>query len=127
MTNPFSFPHQALIASAARIVSAMLVLVPLFSLPACTKPDKPTSPGAQTPPAAGSTAGYTLELTPPDPTRNSTLLLTPKGFFLTDARIVWMVNGAADPDASAVQYQATGAARGDTIMAKAVLKDGEVL
>jgi hypothetical protein len=107
----------------------LLIAIPVFLL-SCTS-GKPAATTVQKTPVAesrvGPAAGYTLEITPPEPSRNSVLVLTPKGFYLSEATITWLVNGMVVTGASTGQLQATEAAKGDTVQAKAVLRGIEIL
>lgn len=101
------------------------IVISLFLL-SCTS-GQPATVKAQKPSDAESGNGsgaYTLEITPTDPTRNSILTLTPKGFNLSQARIMWLVNDMIDSNEAT--FKATRAAKGDTIQAKAILRDTEI-
>ncbi len=76
--------------------------------------------------AATQSASYSVEITPEDPNRRSTLQLIPKGFSLSDARISWLINGIADPEAVSGYYQPSKASRGDAIEARVAFKDKEI-
>jgi hypothetical protein len=106
-----------------------LVIVIGLLLCACTSAsDRPSTPGtgqrvAQPGPAKGAPA---LEIMQSEPTRNSTLSVNANGFNLAEATLVWLVNGAIVEGYSTSQFKASEASRGDTIQAKAVLKDQEI-
>ena len=74
-----------------------------------------------------SSGPASVEITPVEAARNATLNLNAKGFNLSDATIVWLVNNAIVDGAATSQFLAKDAVRGDTIQAKAVLKDRELL
>lgn len=75
-------------------------------------------------PASGAA---TLEITPGEAVRNSILNLNAKGFNLSEAAIVWLVNDTIADDSSSPQFRPTDVVRGDAIQAKAVLKDQTIL
>lgn len=69
-----------------------------------------------------------IEINPSEATRNSTLALTVKGFKLEEAKIEWLVNGGrVAPQAIPKQFKTTEANKGDTVQAKAVIDDKEIL
>lgn len=70
---------------------------------------------------------YTLEITPLEPMRNSIIHLIPHGFNLSDAKIVWLVNGNLTTSPEPNQFKAKETNRGDKIQAKAMIKGSEVL
>ena len=106
-----------------------LVIVIGLLLCSCTSAsDKPATPGTgqsvtQPGPAKGAPG---LEIMQNEPTRNSTLSVNANGFNLAEATLVWLVNGAIVEGYSTSQFKASEASRGDTIQAKAVLKDQEI-
>ncbi len=111
------------------MIMSVILLVSVLPL-ACTSEKSATTPSQKAAGADNRTSppgGYALEITPAEPDRNSTLILTPKGFNIADARIIWMVNSSIDPEATASQYQPVNAARGDSIQAKAVFQGAEIL
>lgn len=117
----------------------LISTIALFSLISCSS-EKPADVGSQKPPqdgkgavavapqeqAVAGSAAYSLEITPVDATRNSTLNVTPKGFILQDARIVWLLNGNPVSVVMPNQFKATDAKKGDTVQAKAVVQDKEI-
>ena len=109
----------------------LLFIIPLLLL-SCTseKPPAAVSGGvSKTSPAPGATGGvYTLEITPGNPTRNSTLNLIAGGVDLSLARITWLVNGT--PVGGPTQYNGFSAketARGDRVQAKAFFRNNEII
>jgi len=70
---------------------------------------------------------FSLEITPVDATRNSTLNLIPKGLNLSDAKIEWLVNGRAVVSPIPNQFKAAEARKGDTVQAKAIIQGKEIL
>ncbi len=113
------------------LVIALLMLfmfIPLFSC----KSDKTsanisvqqasTQMGTET-----QSAAYSVEIIPENPNRRSTLQLIPKGFSLSDARISWLINGIADPEAVSGYYQPSKASRGDVIEARVAFKGKEII
>lgn len=82
--------------------------------------------GGTSPAPSASSGSYSLEITPPEATRNSTLYLNPKGFNLGDAKIEWLVNG--EPAVSPAQnyFKAAEVRKGEGVQAKATLRDKEI-
>jgi len=70
---------------------------------------------------------YSLEITPVDASRNSTLLLIPQGFNLSDAKIEWLVNGNPAAISLPAQFKAAETKKGDTVQAKAIIQGREIL
>jgi hypothetical protein len=110
----------------ARIMDKLLhVLIPFFLL-SCTS----GKPAANKPGGAGHVAptsgAYTLEITPRDPTRNSTLNLTARGFELSEASVTWLVNGAILSSAGKNQTKASETSREDVIEARAISHGQEI-
>lgn len=70
---------------------------------------------------------YSIEITPKDASRNSTLYVVPKGFNLPDARIEWLVNGKPVISSLPYQFKAADTRRGDTVQAKAIIEGREIL
>lgn len=70
---------------------------------------------------------YSVQISPADASRDTTLYLIPAGINLSDAKIQWLVNG--NPIAGAVSYKlrAPEIKRGDTVQAKAIIKGMEIL
>jgi hypothetical protein len=97
------------------ILSVMSLL--LLSCEAGKPPAKPAPVNAQ----------YTLEITPKDPMRNSTLILISKGFNLPEAVITWMVNGQPVADVSGPRITVSEVQKGDTVQASASVAGVAVL
>lgn len=110
-------------------------LLSFFLLLSCSS-DKPSdisgqkSPGGTGNPPVTSRAGdaigsFSIEISPENATRNSTLHLLTRGFSLAEADVAWLVNGApveSPPD----QLKATENRKGDTVQAKAVIQGKEI-
>lgn len=76
----------------------------------------------------GTTEGsYALDIISSEFTRNSILILKARGFDLSEATIVWMINGRVATDSARAQLKASEAKRGDEVQAKAILRTQEVL
>jgi hypothetical protein len=71
------------------------------------------------------TRPYTLELSPTEISRKSTLRLIPKGFDLSHARIEWQVNDRPFTTPVSTQFDGADAAKGAVIQAKATIGDGD--
>lgn len=70
---------------------------------------------------------YSLEIMPADASRTSVLSLSSKGFNLSDASIVWLVNGNPVISETPSQFKAAEIKKGDMVQAKAMVKDREIL
>ena len=81
--------------------------------------------GTSLPGSTGS-ALYSLEITPADARRNSTLYLRSRGFNLQDARIEWLVNSVPAKSPQPDRFTTADTKKGDSIQAKAILKDKEI-
>lgn len=76
----------------------------------------------------GTTEGCcALDIISTEFTRNSILILKARGFDLSEATIVWMINGRVATDSTRTQLKASEAKRGDEVQAKAILRTREVL
>lgn len=82
---------------------------------------------------AGSTSAvseqkYSIEISPAEPTRNSTLAMSFQGFKASDASIEWRVNGVPAPVQEPLyKFSAAGTKRGDRIQARAVYQGQEIM
>lgn len=83
--------------------------------------------GKDVPPAAVIGVQYSLEIIPVDASLSSVLSLASKGFNLSDAKIVWLVNGTPVVSETPSQFKAIETNKGDTVQAKAMVKDREIL
>ena len=112
--------------------SFALLFLPLVlssaALVSCTSEEKPsvTSPPA----AVGAGSPHALKISPKEPTRNATLTLFSAGFDLSEARIVWLIDG--EPTGTTEPGRLVAAdmfeiRKGVTIQAKAVVEGVEVL
>ncbi len=69
---------------------------------------------------------YSLEIMPADASRSSALSLASKGFNLSDAKIVWLVNGTPTVSETPSQFKAIETKKGDMVQAKAMVKGREI-
>lgn len=84
-------------------------------------------PASAVPYQAPSTGEYELVLGPPDADTNAGLYLGAKGFNLAQAKIDWLVNSTMPyPGESAAMLKAGIAKKGQSVQARAILKDREV-
>lgn len=115
-----------------------LIILSLFlscssEKPADTAKGKPVKPkdisisGKDAPSAAVREVKYSLEIIPADASRSSVLSLTSKGFSLSNAKIVWLVNGNPAVSESPSQFKAIETKKGDTVQAKAIVNGREIL
>ncbi|TAN40385.1 MAG: hypothetical protein EPN25_07950 [Nitrospirae bacterium] len=123
-------------------MKAILIALVIISLSACSS-DRPagqagqqtpgqqspgtTAGGGQQPGSAGDSAALALMITPPEPIRNSTLLLIPRGFNIAEAEIEWLVNGVRVKTPDPQQFVASNMKKGETIQARATSKGTEIL
>ena len=77
--------------------------------------------------AVVSDSQYSLSISPAQAYRGTTLSLIPFGFNLSDAEIVWMVNGNPVISETPSQFKAVEIKKGDMVQAKAIVKDREIL
>ena len=76
----------------------------------------------------GTTEGCcALDIISSEFTRNSILILKAQGFDLSEATIIWMINGRVATDSARAQLKASEAKRGDEVQAKAILRKQEIL
>lgn len=69
-----------------------------------------------------------IEINPSEATHSLTLDLTVKGFKLENAKIEWLVNGGrVAPQETPGQFKPAGTNKGDTVQAKAIIDDKEIL
>ena len=118
----------------------LLLIIPVLVF-SCSV-EKPAGTGRQTTSQAATGTGiqanaqtspvvvkdsFSLEITPADATRNSTLSLIAKGINLPDAKIEWLING--NPLITPVPHQlkARDLKLDDTVQAKATIKENTVL
>ena len=75
-----------------------------------------------------ATGTYSIEIkpVPPDAARNSTFYFIPQGFALSDAKVVWLINGEPAAGQSSNQFKSTDLKKGDKLQAKAEIKGQEV-
>lgn len=111
----------------------------LSFLLSCSK-EKPAEVGAQKPsegagsgvigtsvPSAALPGMYSLEITPSEADRNTALNLLPKGFFLNDAKIEWVVNGQVVNSPNPYVFRPSDIRKGGKIQARAVVEGKVVL
>ena len=123
------------------LLEKLFCIVMLGLLMACSS-EKPAGvgvPGQGAPEGAGTAGtaplkasgpapgGISLEITPSEAMRNSTLYLNPKGFNPGDARIEWLVNGKPTEVSDVRQFRLSSLGKGDKVQARAVLQGNEVL
>jgi hypothetical protein len=107
----------------------LFMLIPVLLL-SCTSGkhaavSKPSGAGSAHLPASTSGA-YTLEITPQEPTRNSTLNVIATGFELSEAKVTWLVNGSILADSGQRHIKPLDAAREDVIQARAIFHNKEI-
>lgn len=106
-----------------KLFSLVMTAFLVFSCTSGTGDRKPSS----APPGGPAGGAFALEITPGEAVRNSVLNLNAKGFNLSEATVAWLVNNAIAEGAASAQFPATNVVRGDTVQARAVLKEQTVL
>jgi hypothetical protein len=84
------------------------------------------APGASPSVLSAGSGAFSLEITPPEAMRNSTLYLNPKGFNLGDAKIEWLVNGETAESSAPNYFKAAEVRKGEGVQAKATLQEREI-
>lgn len=74
-----------------------------------------------------SSESYSLELTPIDASRNSTLHLIARGLNLSDAKIEWLLNGQPNWDPISSQFNAKEAKKGDKVQVRGIINGKEIM
>ncbi|MFZ3136879.1 MAG: putative Ig domain-containing protein [Thermodesulfovibrionales bacterium] len=97
----------------------------MFLLLACSK-EKPAETVDQTSPQKGEVS-YSIEITPFNVTRNSTVYLVPNGFAVSDAKIDWLVNGKSASASMPDQLNTNETRKHDTVQARAIINGKEIL
>jgi hypothetical protein len=106
------------------MVKLLALLLPLFLL-ACSS-EKPSEMNVQNTAETGNIP-YSLEITPVNATRNTTIYAVPRGFELSNATIEWLVNKAPSESSAQGQFTASEARKNDTVQARAMVQGQEVL
>ena len=113
----------------------LILAILLFS--ACTS-EKPSATGGAVPSPSGASAAaqgaaapaggaaFSVEITPQQATRKSTLLLT-SGMDLSAARIEWLVNGNPFTPPAPTQFSGADVAKGASVQAKVTIDNREAL
>jgi hypothetical protein len=101
-------------------------IVLLFFI-ACS-PEKPAPNNPQALTGTSPVKGiYVLEITPKEIDRTGTLYAVAHGFSLSEAAIIWLVNGKPVSSYPPAQFKAIHAKKGDTVQAKAIFQGKEIL
>ncbi len=98
--------------------------IAIFLILSCSSEKPPTPPK---PPVSPETVLYSLQITPTNALRNSTLYLIAQGFDTSDAKIEWLVNDELISSPSASQFNTAETKKGDKIQARAIIKGKEIL
>ncbi|MEW6418818.1 MAG: putative Ig domain-containing protein [Nitrospirota bacterium] len=104
-------------------MNKFLCFILLLLLLSCSS-EKPSQPPG--PPVSPEIGHYSLQITPQNPTRNSTLYLIAQGFNLSDARIEWLVNDRITSNPTVSQFNASEIKKGDKVQAKAIIQGIEI-
>lgn len=70
---------------------------------------------------------YSLEITPVNASRNSTIYLIAQGFNPSDAKIEWLVNGKVTTTPMSSQFNALGTKKGDKVQARITIQGKEII
>jgi len=70
---------------------------------------------------------YSLEITPVNASRKSTLKVIAQGFKLSDAKIEWLLNGQSTLSPIPSQFNARDTKKGDNVQVKAIIEGKEIL
>jgi hypothetical protein len=92
------------------------------------KPSEGTNPGVlgTSVPSAALPGQYSLEITPSEVDRNTSLTLLPVGFALDGAKIEWVVNGQVVSSPTPYVFRPSDIRKGSNIQARAIVQ-GEVI
>ena len=78
-------------------------------------------------PSEVDSSSYSLEITPANASRNSTVYLVAGGFNPSDAKIEWLVNGKVTTTPISSQFNALGTKKGDNVQARAIIQGKEII
>lgn len=121
-------------------MNKFLCLILLLLLFSCSS-EKPAEIGGQKPSEVGSSsvselsrslvssgsAPCSLQITPNNVSRNSTIYLIAQGFNISVAKIEWLVNDKITSSPIASQFNAAETKKGDKVQAKAIIQGKEIL
>ena len=96
--------------------------------PVTTVPGKNNTPAATLPQAstAGAAQG-SIEVLPVETTKNSILNLIVRGTEPAKVKVMWLVNGMPVENNSGFQFNTANVKKGDTVQAKAIVQDRDIL
>jgi len=97
----------------------------LFFFLSCSS-EKPAVVNKQKPSEVDSSP-YSLEITPTNASRNSTIYLIAQGFNPSDAKIEWLVNGKVTTTPISSQFNALGTKKGDKVQAMITIQGKEII
>jgi hypothetical protein len=103
-----------------------IFLIFILLIASCSS-EKPADVGGQKPAETIVAGTFSIEITPINVTRASTIYLVPHGFNLPDAKIEWLVNGDAIPNSSPDQFKAAELKKRDKVQVKATIQGREIL
>ncbi len=98
--------------------------IAIFLILSCTS-EKPAQ--VSRPPVSSGNGLCSLQITPANALRNSTLYLIAQGFNTSDAKIEWLVNDKLVSSPLASQFNTAETKKGDKIQARAAIKGKEIL
>jgi hypothetical protein len=101
-----------------------LCVITLFLFLSCSSEKPPQLSRPSVPSGSGL---YSLQISPINALRNSTLYLIAQGFKLSDARIEWLVNDRITSSPLISQFNAAETKKRDKIQARAFIKGKEIL
>ena len=109
----------------------LIIIIALFVMSSC-KPEKQAAVNdgkvavEESQPSVSGIAPYSLEITPKNPVRSSTLSLIPAGFELSGVSVEWFVNNRPFEGSAGHQLRSAELEKGDTIQARALVKGYEI-
>jgi hypothetical protein len=124
------------------VMHKVLCLLLLLLLSSCSSEEKPSDPGSQKPQEAGGSSGvsetsqtqdsatggaYSLQITPTNATRSSTIYLVAQGFKPSNAETYWLVNDRILSSPAVSQLNTAEIKKGDRVQAKATIQGKEIL
>jgi hypothetical protein len=78
-------------------------------------------------PSKVDSSPYSLEITPANASRNSTIYLIAQGFDPSDAKVEWLVNGKVTTAPMSSQFNAMGTKKGDNVQARITIHRKEII
>ncbi|MBI4697929.1 MAG: cadherin-like domain-containing protein [Nitrospirae bacterium] len=77
--------------------------------------------------SSSADSSFSLTITPEDAARGSLISAASSGFSLSNAKLEWLVNGEKADNETSFTFDAGNSRKGDTVQARAIVNDTEVL